>query len=248
MKAYLLAMLIASSPVLAQSPQPPCGAPALPAHAQDGHQPNVQVWTKQQLSSWAPPPCLGWSRGGADIVIAMAGTFTNNGGADEALRRFGALSALRGIRYWSVTDKSWRPLITDAAAVTGADGQKRRADFSPEEMKPGRPLYFVQADSRSGGDVIYRMSVREASADRIVLQMENVSPVRAFFVTLFKPGGMRFDYFLQRHGNATWSAYGLLAVSSSRAPGNEASFINRMGAYYRHFTGEATDGAAPLAP
>jgi hypothetical protein len=250
-KVPLLAMLIACShAAFAQAlPQPPCGVPPVPAHAQAGQQPNIQVWSQQQLASWTPPPCLGWSRGARDLVVAISGTFADKSGgrsgAGELLSRFGAISTMRGIKYWSVTDKDWRILITDASAATGEDAKTHRPDFRPGELKPGRDVYFIQADSRSTGHVTYRMRVREAEPDRIVLELENVTPVRLLFVTLFKPGGMRFDYFLQRRANGLWTAYGLLAVASSRTSGNEASFVNRLVAFYRHFVGDQPDGAPP---
>jgi len=42
--------------------------------------------------------------------------------------------------------------------------------------------------------VIHRMRVLEADAGRIVIETQNVSPVRAFLVTLFPPGSLRAAY------------------------------------------------------
>ncbi len=249
MNAAALVILLAwSSGLLAQTaPQPPCGRPPHPFYAENGEQPNFQVWGKKSLASWTPPPCTGWTDGVSNLLVALAGTFSHAGSADELLNRFGAVSTMRGIRYWSVTDKDWRVLVTEAVGLGGPDSKDRRPDFAAPEMKAGLDLFFAQHDSRSTGEVVYKMRAREAGADRIVLELENVTPVRAFIVTVFKPGAMKFLYFLERRTGANWGFYALLSANSSNAEGNEASFINRAAAFYRHFTGVPTDGAPPLA-
>ena len=54
-------------------------------------------------------------------------------------------------------------------------------------MTKGKLLYSEQADNLSG-TAVYRMHIAEASADRLVFDVENVSSMRYFFVTLFHPG------------------------------------------------------------
>lgn len=246
--AYAI-MLVWSFDLFAQdAPQPPCSGSPQPFYAENGEQPNFQTWGKTRLASWTPPQCTGWTEGVSDLLVALAGTFSYVGTADELLNRFGAVSATRGIRYWSVTDKQWRDLVIEAAAIDGPGSKVRRPDFTAQEMKDGRNLFFTQRDTRSSGEVVYKMRVREAGVDRLVLELENVTRVRAFIVmTVFKPGGMKFLYFLQRRASGNWGFYVLLAANSSYAEGNAASFINRAAAFYRYFTGVPTDGAPPLA-
>lgn len=246
--AALAVLLGWSSVLLAQNaPRLPCAASPLPSYAAIGQQPNFQVWRKTGEGWWTPPPCTGWRDTGSSLVVALAGAFTHAGTIDELLNRFGAISTLSGIRYWSVTDKEWRVLVTEADPVIGPDAKERRPDFSAAELKAGQNLYFVQRDSRSTGEVVYRMRVREAVADRLVVEVENVTPVRTFIFTVFVPGAMKTLYFLERRARESWGLYALLSADSSYAAGNEASFINRAAAYYRHFTGVPTDGAPPLA-
>jgi hypothetical protein len=117
-------------------------------------------------------------------------------------------------------------------------------------MIAGTALFFEERDNRSSEPVVYRLRVLEARPDRIVIETENVSPVRAFFVTLFPPGSLRAAYFLERTVPGTWSLYGLSAVSedaSSFAVVSEPSYINRAGALYRHFIGIPGDREPPLA-
>ena len=205
------------------------------------------------LAPWTPPACIGWPAIKDGVVVALAGRFRHEGSSADLLRRFGAVSALRGIRYWSVSDKRWRVLITDAAAIGDKDAKQRRENYSISELnageiKPGEDLYFVQADSRSTGDVIYRLRVHEANNDRIVIATENTSPVRALLLTLFDPGELKSVYFLERRGGGVWNFYALSAAAGRYADGNDASLINRAAAFYRHFSGAATDGRPPLAP
>lgn len=249
LKAAALAILLAwSSALVAQSaPHPPCAGPPQPSYTKGGEQPNFQVWEGTSLAAWIPPACTGWTHGASTLLIALAGTFRFAGSADALLTRFGAISAMRGIRYWSATAKEWRVLVTEAAALDKPDSNNRRSDFAAAEMKPGIDLFFAQHDSGSADEVIYRMRVREAGADRVVLELENVTAVHALLLTIFEPGGMKFLYFLERRAGENWGIYALLAANSWSAAGNKASFINRVAAFYRHFTGVPTDGAPPLA-
>src|ERR1051325_9594239 len=124
--AIAIAPLLKILPAFADVPQPPCagGAP-VPQYADP---PAVRTWSGVDL-----PACLHWN-GKARLVVALAGRFHHEGDVDALLQRFGAVSSMRGLRYWSVTDKAWRVLITHAASVRGRD-------FTPEELKRGEDLY-----------------------------------------------------------------------------------------------------------
>jgi hypothetical protein len=158
---------------------------------------------------------------------------------------------MRGLRYWSVTDKAWRELITNAAALTDPASLTRRGDFSPAELHSGATVYFEQAEGRSSGPVVYRLRVLEAAPGRIVLTSENLTPVRAFLVSLFPPGSLRAVYLLDRRGQDVWTFYGLSSTSteaSALASVSVVSYINRAAALYGHFTGIPHDRHPPLAP
>jgi len=214
-----------------EAPRVPCNeGPPLPAYALVGESPNIQTWKGLR---WQAPPCLPWPNGRLRLVVALAARFHGSG---DLLARLGAISAMHGIRYWSVTEGDWRVLITDAFASDAAG--RRRPDFARREMTPGAELYFVERDNRSGV-VNYRMNVLEAEADRIIVATENVSPVRVFGFTVFPPGSLKAAYFLHRLDGETWSFYGLSTTgeeSSALAAISEASYVNRAMALYRHFT------------
>jgi hypothetical protein len=162
----------------------------------------------------------------------------HEGDGKALLGRFGAISAMRGIRYWSVTEGDWRVLIEDAFAVDVPGSMQRRPDFAPQDMTSGAQLYFVERDNRSGL-VTYRMRVLEAGRDRISITTENVTPVRALGFTLFPPGSLRAAYVVQRADSRTWSFYGLSTTgedASMLAGLSESSYVNRATALYGYFS------------
>jgi hypothetical protein len=153
------------------------------------------------------------------------------------------------MRYWSTTHQQWRTLIVDAYAATGPQPAQRRGDFTVDEMRKGNVLYLEQTDNLSG-KAVYRMHIAEASADRIVFDVENVSLMRYFFVTLFHPGDMQSVYFLDRESDDVWRYYSLARTgrnASRLTTGHDASSINRAVAFYRSMAGIPTDQEPPAA-
>ena len=253
MRALVLALLLLSaSPALAETgPLPPCGNAPEPAYPQPGEPPRARYWQRGELSpDWTPPACAGWRTAGYRFLLALAGRFESNEDADVLLGRFGAVSAMLRIRYWSVTDQAWKDLLQQAFALDGPDLEHRRADFTAAELRSGRDLYFAQQDSRSSGAVVYRMRLRAARAERLVIEIENATPVRYYALQLFGPGDLQAVYFLDRRAPGGWDYYSLTrtgAGSSSLADGNEKSYVNRAVAFYRHLAGMPTDRDPPAA-
>jgi hypothetical protein len=174
------------------------------------------------------------------VLVALAARFSYGGGSDALLARFGAISSLKGLRYWSVTEGGWRTLITDASALDGPDPEHKRPNFALSEMRGGKDLYFTQQDNRAAGDVIYRMQVKEMSATRLVVAIENASAVRRFMLTLFNPGDLQSLHFLERQAPNVWRYYGLAwagETTASLLAVPKASYVNRAKALYGHFAG-----------
>lgn len=215
--------------------------------------PAVKVWHRQNLerSGWKPPDCSGWAQASrSTLVVALSGSFRFEGSADELVARIGAISTLRGIRYWSVTDRRWQPLVVDASALSHPDPKSRRADFPAAEMTVGSDQYYLENDNRSG-KIVQRMTVRERMPTRVVISIENLTPVRFLFVTLFEPGALQSVEFLELISPGVWGIYLLTRVGegvSALAGGHEASYINRTAAMYRHLAGIPTDAEPPAAP
>jgi hypothetical protein len=234
-------------------PRPPCdGGPPVPPYPDTTDaSPKLAIWHGADLSAAAwqlPAACgrFGTSSGLPTLALALTGAFHHTEGADALLARFGRISAVRGVRYWSVTDRRWQPLITEAAALSGPDPGLRRPDFTPAELKSGGGLYFALRGNRFSGEVLYRLHAHVAKPERLIVTVENVTPVRFLLLTVFAPGDLRSTYVLQPIAPGIWGYYALVMVRTGRlAIGHEASYANRAVALYRHTVGIPTDLAPP---
>jgi hypothetical protein len=247
----LFAILLCQTRGYAQSgPQPPCGKETVPPYPDLDNSPIVKFWSESDFGrDWKPPACTRWAEQGFSTLITTVARFRYTSGAEGLLRHIGAISALAGMRYWSTTHQQWQTLILNAHALTGSQPRDSRQDFTPDEMKEGTVLYFEQADNLSG-TAIYRMHIAEASADRLVFDVENVSVMRRLFVTLFDPGEMQSTYFLDRESANVWRYYCIARTgrhASRLATGHESSSINRAVAFYRYMVGIPTDQDPPAA-
>lgn len=226
-----------------------CAAVPAPAYAAVGASPAVRYLKDTPLSALPlQPACLGVAMQESGAFVEVAGTFRMAQGRSGLLTRIGSVSDLPHVRYWSTSDHRWRPLISAATALT-AEGRPR-ADFSPLEVDSGRDLYFSQTDSRSSHAATYRMRSRSSDARRIVVEVENVSPLRWWGMTLYDPGALHSLYVLDQRALDVWTYYSLTPVGSGpgRLAGQVNSYINRLVAMYRHYTGMQTDAEPPPAP
>ena len=229
-------------------PRPPCGVDPAPPYPSLDDSPAVKFWSASELANWRPPACTGWTGEGFSTLVTTVARFRDTSGMEGLLRRRGAISSLAGLRYWSTTHGRWQTLISDAFAVTGVKGERRR-DFTLEELKPGAELYFQQADNLSGG-AIYRLRITEATPDRLAFDVDNVTPVKLLVLTLFRRGEMQSVYFLDRESEEVWRYYSMTRTgknSSGLTAGHEASWINRAVAFFRHVAGIPSDREPPAA-
>src|SRR4029077_17396308 len=212
----LLAILLCQPRGYAQIwPQPPCGMEPVPPYPGLNDSAVVKAWSRSEVGdNWRPPVCTGWAAVGFTTLVTTVARFRYTSEAEGLLRHLGAISELTGLRYWSTTDKQWQTLIVNAYALTGDQSSQRRQDFRLNEMKEGEALYFEQVDNRSGKG-IYRMHIAEASADRLVVDVENVSTIRFFFITLFHPGEIQSVYFLDRESLDVWRYYSIVRTGAN---------------------------------
>ena len=231
-------------------PAPPCGTDVVPAYPALDETAAVKSWSKAEFGlDWRPPACTGWTATGFTTLVTTVARFRHTSEAEGLLRHIGAISELAGMRYWSTTHKRWRTLIVDAHAVTGLKLNQHREDFTPDEMKEGNVLYFEQADNLSGRG-IYQMRILAASADRVVVNVENVSTMHFLLVTVLPPGEMQSIYFLNRESENVWRYYSIVRIgknANQTMAGNESSAVNRAVAFYRHMVGIPTDQEPPAA-
>ena len=244
-------MLFCQALALAQSgPRPPCGMEPDPPYPELGSPPIVKFWDTSALSrGWRPPACTGWAENGYSTLITTSARFRYTAGSEGLLRHIGAISELAGMRYWSTTHRQWRTLIESAHALPGARPGHRRPDFLPDELKDGSVHFFEQVDNLAG-TAVYQLHIAEASADRLVFEVENVSTMSRYYVTLFHPGEVQSIYYLDRESDSVWRYYSLVRTgrnASWLATGHPSSSINRAVAFYRSFVGIPTDREPPAA-
>ena len=221
-------------------PQPPCGLKPVPPYPPLEDSPVVKAWSRSALGrDWKPPACSGWTEVGFTTLVTVAGRFHYIHGSQDLLRHIGAISELTGLRYWSTSHNQWRTFIVNAFALSDSRLGQRRADFTVDELRPGKLFYFEQADNLSG-QTVYRMNIIDASEDRIVFNVENASTMHYHFIPVIHPGELQSMYFLDRESDTVWRFYSIVRTGKNAVgliARNEASSINRAVAFYRHLAG-----------
>jgi len=233
----------------AATPQLPCAGAF--TYSPPNAPPSVTTWGEKDLEQWRPPTCTGWATDSrSKLVVAVSGSFRYVGAINQLLARIGAISTLPRILYWSTTDKKWMPLSKDAFALTGPDSKSRRGDFSASEFVKGAELFYWDDDTRTD-PAVYRSRVVESTPDRVVVANENLTPIRRFLFTLFKPGDFQTLLIIQRVSPGIFGAYILNRNgegASSLTTGHDKSYVNRAVALFRQLAGMKTDQDPPAAP
>jgi hypothetical protein len=249
-----LFLLLGAAHAWAQGAPSACDRIAAPAGAALGAPPAVEVWHPRDASPapWDPRACVDRAPATAPrLGVALAGGFAFNGTLDGLLARVGAISTWPTLRYWSVSDRLWRPLVRDAFALAGPEATQRRPDFAPPDLRQGNGLYYAQQDNGSSATVVYRLRVWERSPAEAVVEMANVNPIHYRIVTLFDPGALQLVVSVRRVQPGAWGLYVLTRVdegASRFALGHEASYVNRAATLYRLIAGIPSDQEPPLAP
>jgi hypothetical protein len=252
-RLLLLIALLVSGGFAAEagSPRPPCGGgPTDPSYARPGTAPNVGVWSESDLEApnGQPAACLGWS-GRSRLAVALAGEFAMPGGLDTLLRRIGSFSHYGDIRYWSTSRREWQPLVRDAGLLPAAAPSVAQRDLPPERFVAGQTFDYFEVDA--AGRSTYRMTVRERGPDRVVLAIENTSPIRLAFVSLFEPRALQTVLFLDHRDGNLWRSFQAIRAAdgtSSLALRTTASYVNRLTAFYGYLSGQPASAEEASRP
>jgi hypothetical protein len=252
-RAGLLAILALAGRAAdaAEGPVPPCAGPAMPAYAELGHPPRISVWERGELPpAWRPASCLGWNGSADSVWVAAAGRLREPHGIEGLVTRIARVSVLPQIQFWSVTRDEWLPLFEKAIAVTGSDGEVARADFAPEELVSGSTVYMLADQNDPLGDIVQSLHVRDRTADRLVVELANVSSGRMALMEVLPVGAGRTLLHMEREAGEVWTFYTLINVAD-RVPDvltpPRGSWVNRAAALYRWFAGIPTDQEPPAA-
>jgi hypothetical protein len=244
-----LLMFVPTTATQAAVPQLPCDDASY-AYPTPSDVPTIEVWHKNDLAegSWQPPSCTGWPSGSrSKLIVTLTGSFHADGGMEALLTRVGAISTLKDILFWSATTKRWGHLSTDASALADANAKDRRKDFVASDFAKGAELYYWE-DGASTGATVYRLRVFESTTQRLVISSENVTTVRKFIFTLFKPGALQSLLVIQRLSPNTFGARILTRTgegASDLSNGHEETFVNRSNALFRQLAGIKTDQEPP---
>jgi len=220
-------------------------AVAFPPFAQVGTPPTVATWKGLTRLS---EECYIALQSPAELTVAFASLFTHSGSIEDIAKRLGAISTTQDLRYWSVTDRDWRQLVSEAYALKTDNAKTIRPDFTDQEILSGKTLFFAQNDTRSWGLNTYSLKAISSSPDHLVLESHNSSSVRLGPITLFDPGDAMSVLFIDRLRNSTWRYFSLSVIQSSPLPLREKSVINRQAAFYRLLIGQMPDKEPAVAP
>lgn len=216
-----------------------CGNAAPAPYPARGLPPQVAIWSASQPQLGAGPLCAGLRTRDFALLVGVTGRFASAASAEALLARVGAVSALKGVTYWSQHDRRREVLITDAVALDGLVKPRRRADFSSAELAAGQPLYFEQHDNRATTAVIYQLRVRELAPTGWSVSLENASAVKVFLATLFEPGDVQTVISVQQIAPGEWgyrSLTGLRRVGVGQVDSFGASYVNRALAMFEHLS------------
>ena len=183
-------------------------------------------------------------------MFAVAGRFKHEGSFDALLARAGAFSRQTEIRRWNVKTGHWEQQYKASAALTGPDPESRRPDFKAAEFVEGARLYFVQDAVESLGPIVHELTVRERSAERLVMTTRNVNKGRAYLLPVIDPGGLEGFFMVEREAGSIWRYYSLtrvhLLVPDAMAPPPN-DHLNKAVALFRFLVGIPTDTEPPAA-
>jgi hypothetical protein len=243
--AVLVLALLAAAPAWAAEG---CAPGLLPDAPPPGEAPAFRSWEKQAVPQQSIAACAGWGEWQPNLVAALSGRFAFDGTSRDLLARLGAISALKGVKYWSVHDQRYNLLITDASALVGEDGWSRRGDFTADDLAGGAARHFIQSDNRSTGGTVFRMQATAVSDDALRVAVRNTSAVAYLFVIAYEPGDVRSVHMLERAGPGVWRYSGLAGLRGAGLTAiGKGSAINRAVAMFRHLAGIPTDSGPPAA-
>ena len=223
-------------PLCGNAPPPPWPAVDKPAQ--------VQSWLLDGRQDGPAPDCTGLRSRDFELLVRLTASFAAPGELADQLARFGAVSALKGMPYWSFTERKRQPLIREAYAIDQPASARQRPDYSLAELRAGNELYFVHSDNRSSSLVPYGLQLQQNTADAFQLRIENVGDIRFLGLTVVAPREMQWAVTIERLGPGRWgyrSLLGLRRLRLGRAEQHRLSNLSRCVAMFDLLAGRQTD-------
>lgn len=252
----VLAIVVPGATVLAQAPLVEtsvagCLGAGVEAHYPPLNSPPITqvMGAREDSAALVGAACFDKTTSGATWVT-VASVVRTGDNPNSVIGRFGAISELLTVQYWSTTDHEWRPLVSSASAIVGPRSTQPRADYSAAELATGDDRYYRITDTRSGHAITYRLRLRATQQGRVVVQTSNVDAIKEWGITLYAADGLDTWYFLDERAPGVWAYYSITRVLRANflAEGHEKSYINRAVALYRHYMRLPTDTEPRSAP
>lgn len=193
-----------------------CGQAPAPAYPASDRAPLVHCWLAEGRQDGPAPDCTGLRGREPELLVRVIGSYAAAGDLAGQLLRLGAVSALKGMGYWSFSDRKRMQLINEAYAVDSPVQLRPRPDFSLVELQRGDELYFVQRDNRSSALVPYGLRLLSTGPDTALLRVENVGVIKMMGLTLMAPRDVQWALTLERLPAGRFGYRSLLAVQRLR--------------------------------
>jgi hypothetical protein len=222
--------------VCGQAPFPPFPPPEKPAI--------VHTWLQDGRQDGPLPDC-GHLRGREfALLVRVTASYTAPGDLGDQLLRLGAVSAMKGMTYWSFSDRKRQLLVRDSFAVDGPTSTKPRADFTLAELRSGAVLHYLQSDNRTSTLVPYSLQVLHSGNDSFTLRVENLGDVRFMGVTFVPARSMQWLLTVERLGPERWgyrSLQGVQQLGFGAAEKYRLSNLSRSVAMFDLLSGRQTE-------
>lgn len=119
------------------------------------------------------------------------------------------------------------------AGLLANSPQPAKPDLQAPDFVSGHSFNYFEVDDT--GRTTYRVTVRDRTAGRLVLAIENTSAIRVAFITLFDAGALQSVVFLEGNGPNEWRYFQLMRATdgaSALALRSLDSYSNRLIAFY----------------
>ncbi|OYV02372.1 MAG: hypothetical protein CFE45_00595 [Burkholderiales bacterium PBB5] len=221
-----------------------CGHAPPPAYPPPDRPAVVQSWVSGGHQDGPLPDCGAMRQRDLELLVRVTASFVGQADIDEQLAHFGRVSALKGMQYWSFTDRRRQLLIRDSFAVDLANSVKPRPDYMASELRRGEELFFVHSDNRSSALVPFALRLVAHSADGFSVRIENVADIRFMGFTVVAAREMQWLVSLERLGANRWGYRGQLGLHRlrmGRAEQHRLSNLSRAVAMYDLLAGSQTE-------
>ena len=221
-----------------------CGSAAPPPYPAADRPALVHSWLADGRQDGPRPDCSELRTREFELLVRVVASFTTALDANGLLARMGAVSGLKGMAYWSFTEKKRLELVRESYAVDKPASMQRRADFSAAELRSGAECFFVQSDNRSSTLVPYSLQLLPGAGERLALRVENVGDLRYMGLKVVAAHEMQWVMVLEPLGPGRWgyrALQGVCHLGMGRAEQHRLSNLSRSVAMFDQFAGRQTD-------